>query len=71
MYGKKKTTARFTRLGLLPRKWFEKKNPHYFWFYRKKKTSVPREKKSLESALHGECWNRFWLAWSLFPKKCG
>ena len=46
MYGKKKTTARFTRLGLLPRKWFEKKNPHYFWFYRKKKTSVPREKKS-------------------------
>ena len=71
MYGKKKTTARFTRLGLLPRKWFEKKKSPLLLVLQEKEDISSKRKKSLESALHGECWNRFWLAWSLFPKKCG
>ena len=46
MYGKKKTTARFTRLGLLPRKWFEKKIPITFGFTGKRRHQFQAKKKS-------------------------
>ena len=47
---------------------WKKKSPLLLVLQEKEDISSKR-KKSLESALHEECWNRFWLAWSLFPKK--